>query len=185
MANAGRKSDRSHVPADGHGCPSCPHSARGPASTGSSNVLVNGKPALRVGDKGYHRGCCGNEKWVAVQGAARVLINDRPAHRLGDEDAHCGGGGHLMEGSPDVLIGDHTGGGTHDAEQWVGVMVVDAFGRAIPNLHFRVTGPLSFEGKTAGAAVKQIKVPRGEYELHVDGVPSLRPAHSASDRGRQ
>jgi len=31
-----------------------------------------------------------------------------PAHRLGDMDTHCGGVGQLIEGSPDVIVGDDT-----------------------------------------------------------------------------
>nr|WP_272422212.1 peptidoglycan-binding protein [Polyangium jinanense] len=36
-----------------------------------------------------------------------MLINNRRAHRMGDVDEHCGGRGKMVQGSPDVLIGDH------------------------------------------------------------------------------
>ncbi|MBK8255024.1 MAG: PAAR domain-containing protein [Polyangiaceae bacterium] len=108
MKPAGRKGDRSHVAADGHSCPRCPHQAIGPAVTGSGNVLINGRPALRVDDEGKHADCCGEQSWTAVRGAPRVLINERKAHRLGDQDAHCGGSGRLVDGSPNVLIGEYT-----------------------------------------------------------------------------
>lgn len=108
MPSQGRLGDKSQVPADAHGCPACPHSATGPAIIGSPDVLVNNRPALRLGDMGIHAACCGPNTWVAVQGSATVLINGKPAHRLGDMDVHCGGPGNLIEGSADVFVGDET-----------------------------------------------------------------------------
>jgi uncharacterized Zn-binding protein involved in type VI secretion len=105
MPSQGRLGDQSFVAADVHGCPACAHSAQGPAVSGSPDVLVNGKPALRVGDNGIHASCCGPNTWVATAGSGTVLINNKPAHRLGDQDQHCGGVGQLIEGSPDVLVG--------------------------------------------------------------------------------
>ena len=84
MPPQARLGDKSLVPADAHGCPACPHVATGPAVAGSSNVLVNSRPAIRVGDPGIHAACCGPNKWNAKTGSASVLINSRPAHRLGD-----------------------------------------------------------------------------------------------------
>lgn len=106
MPAAGRLGDKAHAPADSHGCPACAHPVSGPAVSGSTDVLINGKPALRVGDSGVHSACCGPNTWTAVGGAGTVLINGRMAHRLGDATQHCGGAGHLVEGSPDVIIGD-------------------------------------------------------------------------------
>lgn len=105
MPAQGRLGDKSFCSADAHGCKSCAHPVTGPAVGGSPNVLVNGKPALRVGDPGVHSGCCGPNTWVATKGSATVLINGMPAHRLGDMDTHCGGVGNLVEASPDVLVG--------------------------------------------------------------------------------
>lgn len=99
------------VPSDAHGCPGCPHPAAGPAISGSGNVNINGKPALRVGDKGMHAACCGANTWEAVKGAPGVFINGKPAHRLGDANQHCGGQGNLIEGSCNVYIGNQTHGG--------------------------------------------------------------------------
>ena len=110
MPGAGRLGDKSHAPADAHGCKSCKHPVTGPAVSGSPDVVVNGKPALRVTDKGIHATCCGANTWEAVAGSATVIINGKPAHRLGDATQHCGGAGNLIEGSPDVLIGDDAGG---------------------------------------------------------------------------
>ncbi|APR78677.1 Hypothetical protein A7982_04024 [Minicystis rosea] len=65
-----------------------------PAITGSDNVLVNGRPALRVTDKG--------ETWTATKGATHVLINGKQAFRREDPTV----GGQLVEGSDNVLVGD-------------------------------------------------------------------------------
>jgi len=111
MPAQGRLGDKSQVPADAHGCGGCPHPAIGPAITGAATVLVNDRPALRVSDTGVHAACCGPNTWVAVKGSATVLIENLQAHRLGDQDAHCGGMGFLVEGSPDVLVGESSSGG--------------------------------------------------------------------------
>lgn len=105
MPGQGRLGDKSEAKVDAHGCPACPHNVNGPAVTGSADVLVNNKPALRLGDQGIHAACCGPNMWVAVTGSLTVLINYRPAHRKDDLDLHCGGPGKLTEGSDDVLVG--------------------------------------------------------------------------------
>jgi len=104
-APAGRLGDKAMNPGDAHGCPACPHPAVGPAISGSPSVLINGRPALRVSDKGVHAACCGSNRWEAGAGTPRVLINGLPAHRMNDMTAHCGGRGQLIEGSPNVLFG--------------------------------------------------------------------------------
>ena len=109
---AGRLGDNSKVSGDGHGCPACPHTAVGPAILGSPNVYVNGKPALRVDDKGVHAACCGPNMWTATAGAPHVFINGKKAHRKGDEDAHCGATGQLIQGSGNVFVGNGGGGGS-------------------------------------------------------------------------
>ena len=100
-----RLGDKSLVPADTHGKDCCPHECIGPAVTGSPDVMVNSRPALRVTDTGIHALCCGPNTWVAVEGSTTVLINSLQAHRLEDLDQHCGGPGFMLEGSPDVLVG--------------------------------------------------------------------------------
>jgi len=105
MPPQGRLGDKSQCPADAHGCLACPHPVVGPAIQGSPDVLVNFRPALRVGDMGIHAPCCGPNTWTAVKGSATVLINNMPAHRMGDHDQHCGGVGALIEGSADVIVG--------------------------------------------------------------------------------
>jgi len=105
MAKQSRLGDRSLVPADSHGRLCCPHECIGPAETGSPDVDVNGRAALRVTDTGIHATCCGPNTWIATQGSATVFINNLAAHRLGDADQHCGGPGYMIEGSDDVLVG--------------------------------------------------------------------------------
>jgi uncharacterized Zn-binding protein involved in type VI secretion len=105
MPAQSRLGDKSMVPADAHGCPACPHPANGPAIAGSPNVMVNGMPALRVGDNGVHMACCGPNTWVAAKGSGTVFINKMPAHRMGDTDTHCGGVGQMVQGSSNVMVG--------------------------------------------------------------------------------
>lgn len=105
MPGQGRLGDKSEAKVDAHGCPGCPHDVTGPAVTGSEDVLVNNRPALRMGDMGIHAACCGPNMWVALSGSSTVLINFRPAHRKDDIDMHCGGPGKLTEGSDDVIVG--------------------------------------------------------------------------------
>jgi hypothetical protein len=111
MPGQGRLGDKANTSADAHGCPGCPHPGTGPAIQGSANVLVNGRPALRVDDVGIHAVCCGPNMWQAQQGAPTVFINGKAAFRMNDPTRHCGGQGKLVEGSSDVIIGDAAGGG--------------------------------------------------------------------------
>ncbi|MBN2583889.1 MAG: PAAR domain-containing protein [Planctomycetes bacterium] len=83
--------------ADVHGCPACPHIVVGPITTGSPLVLVGGKPAARVGDKGTHAACCGSNTFEITSGDDQVLIDGRPAAKLGTSlTKHCGGDGKLI-----------------------------------------------------------------------------------------
>jgi len=113
MPGQGRLGDKANVPLDTHGCPACPHPAAiGPAIKGSPDVNVNRRPALRVDDPGVHAACCGTNTWTATQGSMTVFINGKSAHRIGDQNRHCGGIGQLVEGSPNVIVGESNGGGT-------------------------------------------------------------------------
>jgi uncharacterized Zn-binding protein involved in type VI secretion len=105
MPGQARLGDKSSVPVDAHGCPACPHSCQGPAIIGSPDVLVNGKPAVRVGDNGVHVACCGPNMWTAQVGSGTVFINNKQAHRLNDMDKHCGGIGRMIEASTNVITG--------------------------------------------------------------------------------
>lgn len=145
---------------------------------GSPSVLVNGRPALRIGDRGVHSQCCGPNTWIAVEGSTSVLIDGFAAHRVGDEDMHCGGPGQMIEGSPDVIVGDDAAGGTDDgaaeAPHWVGVRVLDPFGRPISGVRFNVDGPASFTGRSIEATFKRRKLPPGEFRLELPDHPPYR-----------
>lgn len=82
--------------ADSHGCPACPHPVRGPVELGSPQVLINGKPAARLGDSGTHSACCGPNRFTIAEGDPTVLINGKPAARSGGKTIHCGGVGNLV-----------------------------------------------------------------------------------------
>jgi uncharacterized Zn-binding protein involved in type VI secretion len=73
--------------------------------TGSPDVYVNNRPAVRVGDTGVHAACCGPNTWTAAAGSSTVFVNNKPVHRMGDQDTHCGGTGTLTQGSADVVAG--------------------------------------------------------------------------------
>ncbi len=171
VRNAGRSRDRSYVPKDSHSCSTCAHSATGPAVQGSANVLINNRQALRVGDKGRHAACCGSNRWEALEGAPRVLINGRLAHRRCDTDMHCGGLGATIDGSPDVLIGDHSDPGRPRWED-VGFRVVDGVERPVAGAAVVIHGPDGFrvdamtdhEGRVVLRRVRP-----GSYRLEMAG----------------
>ena len=155
MSAVARLGDKSQVPADAHGCVSCAHPAEGPATSGSPDVFVNGKAAVRVGDVGVHAACCGPNTWTAKMGSDSVFVNGKPLHRLGDMDQHCGGVGKMIQGSPDVIAG---GGQTStgksaeimespDAGHRFQAVFEDSEGRPIANLPVVVTLPSGEERK--------------------------------------
>src|ERR1043166_6750903 len=111
MPGQGRLGDKANVPLDAHGCPACPHPCTGPAIQGSPDVRVNRRPALRVSDPGIHAACCGTNTWTATKGSLTVFINGKGAHRMGDQNRHCGGLGQLVEGSPNVIVGESSSSG--------------------------------------------------------------------------
>ena len=89
-----------------HTCPRVnpgpvPH-VGGPIAVGSTNVIICGMPAARVGDTAI---CVGPPDRIA-KGSSSVIINNRPAARMGDRTAH---GGVIVSGMPTVLIGDNPG----------------------------------------------------------------------------
>ncbi len=114
MQPQSRLGDNSTVPVDAHGNLCCPHECIGPAISGSLDVFVNARPALRVTDTGIHAACCGPNTWIATKGSTSVFINNLAAHRLYDEDMHCGGPGYMVEASEDVFVGDMSVSGLFD-----------------------------------------------------------------------
>src|SRR6266446_4237765 len=111
MPGQGRLGDKAQIQSDAHGCPGCPHPGVGPAIAGSADVMVNGRPAVRVDDVGIHAVCCGPNMWSAQQGSPTVFINGKAAFRKDDPSRHCGGSGKLIEASSDVIFDDGGGGG--------------------------------------------------------------------------
>ena len=83
-------------PADSHGGPGDPMHGIGPITTGSSHVLVNGKPAARVGDVGFHAHCIGSNSFEIVSGDSSVLIDGKRAAKIGSTTKHCGGMGTII-----------------------------------------------------------------------------------------
>jgi uncharacterized Zn-binding protein involved in type VI secretion len=105
MPPAARLGDKALAVGDAHGCTACPHTVTGPAVQGSPDVMINHKPAVRLGDAGIHAPCCGPNTWKPAAGSGTVMINYKPAVRMGDSTSHCGGIGLMIEGSPNVMIG--------------------------------------------------------------------------------
>ena len=99
-----RVSDFGEVKKDAHGCPACPHPAKGPIVFGSTNVFVNSLPAARVDDLGIHVFCCAANLFTAKAGSPTVNINGKKAHGKDHDQTHCGGDGKSTDGSPDVNI---------------------------------------------------------------------------------
>ncbi|MDO6422773.1 DNA/RNA non-specific endonuclease [Saccharophagus degradans] len=83
-----------------------PPSPPTPVITGSTNVLINSRPAARKGDMlaPHHPGIR-----TITSGSKTVTINGKNAARVGDS-VNCGG--RLLMGSPTVFIGDGSGSGS-------------------------------------------------------------------------
>lgn len=82
----------------GHGC----YPPR-PNLEGSSDVLINGRPAHREGDRWASHCCRHCHSSVLEAGSPTVYINGKQAGRIGDPVA-CGS--NIMTGSNNVLIGE-------------------------------------------------------------------------------
>jgi uncharacterized Zn-binding protein involved in type VI secretion len=104
MSGVCRLGDRAKAPIDNHGCVGCPHpNVTGPAISGSSNVNINGRPALRILDIGMHMACCGTNMWSITQASGQVFVNNSRIVRRGDSTQHCGGKGQMIEASGNVI----------------------------------------------------------------------------------
>lgn len=197
MPQAGRVGDHAKNPSDAHECPSCDHSVEGPATQGSPDVFVNGRAVLRVGDPGEHGDCCGSNSWQAKEGSPGVFVNGKPLHRVGDETEHCGGEGALVEGSPNVFIGDLGPGSpkpiAHDRS--VTVEVKDALGRLVQEAVARAKCPhknyedVTFTGRTtltglcSGATVSVVKaLQKGEWDKGTSSGHVISPSHAIVEK---
>jgi uncharacterized Zn-binding protein involved in type VI secretion len=84
-----------------------PHCSGYVITSGSPTVLINNRPAARVGDVSTphlipSRRKCAPHVAAIVTGAPTVLINGRPAARIGDKLAGCTV---IAQGSFNVFIG--------------------------------------------------------------------------------
>lgn len=191
MPPQARIGDLAQAAADAHGCPSCPHPVAGPAIQGSANVLVNGLGAVRLGDAGVHAGCCDKNAWRAKSGSRSVLINGRRAHRLSDWVKHCGGLGHTVVGSDNVLVGDHepplaepapsTSDVPHQRELLLSLR--DALGRALLDVEILVHCPHRPRRKLRGSGELKLSGLCSESEVEIcHVVEELRFGGSAASR---
>jgi uncharacterized Zn-binding protein involved in type VI secretion len=152
---AGRVGDEATRPDDAVVCPTCKTIKAGPSTKGSTDVFINGAPALRVGDKGEFAGiCCGKNAWRATTGSSTVTLNGMPITRVGDEIENGGKIGRLVTGSGDVHVGSGGfGARSPDDTRSLTVTVTDAFGRALQGVKARVLSPdgvskVLFDGTT-------------------------------------
>ena len=174
MLAAGRRGDRSEIREKK--CDGCGKLAVGPAVSASDNVLVNGRPSVRVHDTGAHTEGSPDGAWEAVEGAPAVLINSRNAHRLGDGDKHRSGKGALMEGSPNVLIGNRVLGGApatpgseaHGFEG--GFHLLDDDGAPLANVPYVIRSASGQEhrGRTSGHGHTALVFTEKEEELELE-----------------
>lgn len=182
MPGQGRLGDKASVPIDSHGCPGCPHPGVGPAIAGSPDVNVNKRPALRVGDPGLHAACCGTNTWTARRGSRSVFINGKAAFRQSDPSGHCGGSGSLIEGSPNVIVGDSGSGdgvdsgsggrGTHDVGPGANrALVGSSGGSAVAGHGTRIGDRVDARQPALGA--------------DLDRAAASQPARGADDRGAE
>ena len=90
MKPQGRLRDAARCPIDTHGCPAGAHPVMGPAIQGSADVLVNGRPALRDGDRGIHYLCCGSNSWKADGGSEEPVTSEEPDSAQGQSESGSG-----------------------------------------------------------------------------------------------
>lgn len=97
---AARLGDEHFCPKVTPGTPPAPH-VGGPVASGCLTVLIEDRPAARVGDF-----CtCVGEPDTIITGSSGVYIGGQPAARMGDQTAH---GGSIRTGSRTVMIGSPT-----------------------------------------------------------------------------
>lgn len=139
------------------------HATFGTANTASTNVLINGRGALRLRDLGIDRSS--RAPWIADSGAPCVLINDRPAFRLGDCCRHRPINGWLASASPNVLVGDHRKeGGPHAAAAVT--ISVRVHHMPLSGVRCRLsTGPVTTTDSNGIAAFRDVPVGPTEVKL--------------------
>lgn len=169
MLRQARIGDRAIIGTSNSAHLACPQRTTGPAVNGSSNVLVNGRPAMRVGDLGNHKNCCDVSTWRALKGSTSVLINWRPAHRAQDLCTHSGTQGTTIDGSPNVIVGDRPvrqGAEPHKIE----IQVVAHHSRVpLDNIAYEIlnmSGEVIQIGKTdQDGWIRAAPIPEGQYSI--------------------
>jgi uncharacterized Zn-binding protein involved in type VI secretion len=161
---AGRLGDRTRT-----GCDA------GASTSGSSNVLINNRHALRVSDLiGFRGGASGEVN----SGCRRVLINDLNAAGVGDPvTGICRGS--VVEGSGNVMMGDWDTTSDGKLPTWVGVKLRDTSGSPMKNHRYRlrlpdgsvVAGRLDSNGEALISGIR-----RGSDQCFVN-FPDLNPDH--------
>lgn len=102
MRPAARKGDQ-------HACPHDAHQG-GVIIGGSVDVIIEGAPAVRVGD----RACCAGHRPNRInRGAPGVIVNGRHLARVGDALHH---GGSVSDGATTVFVGEHVAQSSVDPE---------------------------------------------------------------------
>lgn len=83
-----------------------PHCSPFVVASGSTDVLVNGRPFARVGDKvsphKFPARRCPPHAPVIITGSFSVIVNGRPAATLGSKIVACTA---VAQGSFDVIVG--------------------------------------------------------------------------------
>ncbi len=174
MLSAGRRGDRSER--EEEPCPTCKKPSVGASTTGSDNVLINHRPALRVLDKGLHDEGCPEGAWEAREGAPAVLINSRNAHRLSDAASHPSGPGKLLEGSHNVLIGNRVEGGAEDDPGSAahthegGFLVLDEDGEPLVDAPYliRTAAGKTYRGRTDGRGHTKLVFTRNAEDIEIE-----------------
>jgi uncharacterized Zn-binding protein involved in type VI secretion len=77
-----------------------PRRTSGSITSGSPNVIVNGKPSARIGDKGRHR----YGSFTITTGRPDIIINGKKVAYKGSKTNNRGGSGIIVTGSPNVSV---------------------------------------------------------------------------------
>lgn len=89
------------------GCKLCPHLRTGRITSGSSNVIIEGKGAARQGDKTNCQ-CPHGGNGQIMRGSATVFANGKPMVRVRDNTKcdKCGLVGTVITGASTVFVGE-------------------------------------------------------------------------------